>query len=135
MPFPAAREPPGCREIGSVERVRAPRREPLKSGRNDLIGWGVAERRRKRTTVKRVADGTPQVDIAETRSSRVEDDCVDDRRLVWVVLLLAGACRCACRAGPLVEEPTGVHQRGRVVEVLRKDVEGSPIGEPDCPWC
>src|SRR5205823_9302862 len=88
MPFPAAREPPGCREIGSVERVRAPRREPLKSGRNDLIGWGVAERRRKRTTVKRVADGTPQVDIAEKRSSRVEDDCVDDRRLVWVVLLL-----------------------------------------------
>ena len=67
------------------------RRESGNRGRDDLVGGSVVVRRSERAAVERVVDGTAQADVSEQRSARVEDDVVDERRLIEEVPLPTGS--------------------------------------------
>ena len=94
--------------------------ESWNRGRHDLVRGSVVVRRSERAAVECVVDGAAKDDAPEQRSARVEDDVVDEWRVIGEVPLPIGSRGDARRTILAVEEVTGQQQRSRVVEVLRK---------------
>ena len=104
------------------------------AGVGPVIAGGVAVRPRKRRPIQRVVDGTPQPNVTEESPSRVEGDVIEEGRLI-IEELLSARTRCrAPRAGTPVQDPADTEQRGRIVEILWKEIERSGIRKCDRLW-
>ena len=76
----------------------------------------------------------PQPNVTEESPSRVEGDVIEEGRLI-IEELLSARTRCrAPRAGTPVQDPADTEQRGRIVEILWKEIERSGIRKCDRLW-